>query len=61
MAGGLKALQTASIAAALPVSVIMLLMTWGIVKSLNEDSSAVAMPSEAEAPDGTSLSGELHA
>lgn len=40
-AGGLKALQTASIAAALPVSVIMLMMTWGIVKSLNEDSSAV--------------------
>ena len=45
-AGGLKALQTASIAAALPVSVIMLLMTYGIVKSLNEDSSAVPDPGE---------------
>ena len=61
MAGGLKALQTASIAAALPVSVIMLLMTYGIIKSLHEDPSAVAAPGEAKAPDGTSLSGELHA
>ena len=62
LAGGLKALQTASIAAALPVSVIMLLMTFGIVKSLNEDSSAApAPPKAARAPDGTSLSGELHA
>jgi choline/glycine/proline betaine transport protein len=61
MAGGLKALQTASIAAALPVSVIMLLMTYGLIKSLNEDSSAVPSPAESEAPDGTSLSGELHA
>ncbi|WP_424945765.1 BCCT family transporter [Candidatus Spongiihabitans sp.] len=35
--GGLKALQTASIAAALPVSIIMLLMTWGLFKSLATD------------------------
>ena len=51
LAGGLKALQSASIAAALPVSVIMLLMTFGIVKSLNEDSSAVSAsggPAEPE-------------
>jgi choline/glycine/proline betaine transport protein len=61
MAGGLKALQTASIAAALPVSVIMLLMTWGVIKSLNEDSSAVPHPDAAKAPDGTSLRGELRA
>ena len=61
LAGGLKALQTASIAAALPVSVIMLLMTYGIVKSLNEDSSAAPAPGSARAPDGTSLKGELHA
>lgn len=38
--GGLKALQTASIAAALPVSVIMLLMTYGLIRSLNQDPSA---------------------
>ena len=61
LAGGLKALQTASIAAALPVSVIMLLMAYGIVKSLHEDPSAVPLPTEKEAPDGTSLSGELRA
>ncbi|NND49745.1 MAG: BCCT family transporter [Rhizobiales bacterium] len=61
LAGGLKALQTASIAAALPVSVILLVMTWGIVKSLNEDSSAVPAPDKKVSPDGTSLSGELHA
>ncbi len=59
LAGGLKALQTASIAAALPVSIIMLFMAWGIVKSLREDSSAVAVPAEPVAPDGTSLRGDL--
>ena len=61
LAGGLGALQTASIAAALPVSVIMLLMTYGIVKSLNEDSTAVAPSGETTAPDGTSLRHELRA
>ena len=61
LAGGLKALQTASIAAALPVSVIMLLMAYGIIKSLNEDSSAVPASATPAAPDGTSLRGELRA
>lgn len=60
-AGGLGALQTASIAAALPVSVVLLLMTIGLYKSLQEDSSAVAMDPSGVAPDGTSLKGELHA
>ena len=41
LAGGLHALQTASIAAALPISVIMIFMAYGLVKSLAEDSSAV--------------------
>ena len=61
LAGGLTALQTASIAAALPISVIMLMMAYGIVKSLREDSSAVAAPGTRAAPDGTSLAEELHA
>ena len=61
LAGGLTALQTASIAAALPVSVIMLLMAYGIIKSLHEDPSAVPKPTESKAPDGTGLSGGLHA
>ena len=41
-AGGLTALQTASIAAALPVSVIMLLMTWGLFRSLKTDPYILA-------------------
>ena len=47
LAGGLKALQTASIAAALPISVIMIFMAYGLLKSLSEDSSAVPAPAPA--------------
>ena len=62
LAGGLKALQTASIAAALPISVIMMLMTYGLLKSLHQDSSAVPEPGGVKtAPDGTSLARELRA
>jgi choline/glycine/proline betaine transport protein len=32
LAGGLKALQTAAIAAALPVTIIMIVMTYGLIK-----------------------------
>ena len=39
--GGLHALQTASIVAALPVSVVLLLMIYGLLKSLYQDSSPV--------------------
>lgn len=49
-AGGLKALQTASIAAALPVSVIMLLMTYGLIKSLHTDSSESPIDGGKPAP-----------
>lgn len=38
LAGGLSALQTASIAAALPFSVIMLFMVWGLVRSLKTEN-----------------------
>ena len=41
LAGGLKALQTASIAAALPISVILIFMVYGLIRSLNADSAAV--------------------
>ncbi|MEM6848000.1 MAG: BCCT family transporter, partial [Pseudomonadota bacterium] len=63
LAGGLRALQTASIAAALPISLIMMFMAYGILKSLREDPSAVAAPPDpkAVAPDGTSMAGELRA
>ena len=42
LADGLQALQAASIAAALPVSVILLAMTAGVILSLNRDASATA-------------------
>ncbi len=60
MAGGLSALQTAAIAAALPISVLVVLMAWGVVKSLIDDPAAVAKTAET-APDGTALDGDLHA
>ena len=41
LADGLQALQAASIAAAMPVCVILLAMTAGVITSLNRDSSAV--------------------
>ncbi len=40
LAGGLSALQTASIVAGLPIAVILLFMTYGMVKSLYEDHPA---------------------
>ncbi len=40
LAGGLSALQTASIVAGLPIAVILLLMVYGIVKALHEDFPA---------------------
>ncbi len=61
LAGGLTALQTASIAAALPVSVILLLMAFGVVKSLHEDPGAVLPSGEDRAPDGTRMAQDLHA
>ncbi|MCG8423388.1 MAG: BCCT family transporter [Proteobacteria bacterium] len=39
--GGLKALQTASLAAGLPFSIIMFLMMWGLIKSLNMEPTLV--------------------
>jgi choline/glycine/proline betaine transport protein len=37
LAGGLESLQSASIAAALPFSVVMLIMGYGLVKSLAQE------------------------
>jgi choline/glycine/proline betaine transport protein len=37
LAGGLSALQTASIVAGLPIAVMLLVMTYGMVKTLRED------------------------
>ncbi len=51
LAGGLQALQTASIVAALPVSIVLLLMMYGLLKSLAQDAEAVratAVAAEAD-------------
>ncbi|UWP90310.1 BCCT family transporter [Aliiroseovarius crassostreae] len=61
LAGGLGALQTASIAAAFPISFVLIAMIWGLVKSLNEDPSAVSNSAYQVAPDGTKVSQELRA
>ncbi len=37
LAGGLAALQTASIVAGLPIAIILLLMAYGMWRTLNED------------------------
>jgi len=37
LAGGLGALQTASIIAALPFSIVMLLMMWALIKAFNKE------------------------
>ena len=61
MAGGLKALQTASIAAAFPISFVLLAMTWGLVKSLMEDPAEAPDPEGEYAEDGTHITQDLHA
>ncbi|MGI9479592.1 MAG: BCCT family transporter, partial [Hyphomicrobiaceae bacterium] len=63
LAGGLKALQTASIAAAFPISFVLIAMAFGLHRSLNEDSSAAPIDATtgAIAPDGTRVTQELKA
>ncbi|MEM8571778.1 MAG: BCCT family transporter [Pseudomonadota bacterium] len=62
VAGGLAALQTASIAAAFPISFVMIAMVWGLLKSLTDDPSAVAPQQDLlVAPDGTAMRQELKA
>jgi choline/glycine/proline betaine transport protein len=43
LAGGLNALQTASIVAGLPIAVILLAMGYGLVKTLSEDFPGLAV------------------
>lgn len=61
LAGGLKALQTASIAAAFPISFVLLAMAWGLVKSLSDDPSASPISTEEYASDGTRIQQDLRA
>ncbi|RUO32869.1 BCCT family transporter [Aliidiomarina sanyensis] len=51
LAGGLGALQTASIASALPFSIVMLLMCWGLIRALRlEVVKRVSLASAVPAP-----------
>jgi choline/glycine/proline betaine transport protein len=59
VAGGLQALQTASIAAAFPISFVLLAMVWGLLKSLKEDSSALPESTRDFAVDGTRVAQDL--
>jgi choline/glycine/proline betaine transport protein len=43
-AGGMKALQTASIVAALPYSVVLILTTWGLFQSMRKEFDKVPLP-----------------
>ena len=53
LAGGLQALQSASIAAGVPLSVILLFMIYGLLKALREDTGATVVDqSHATAPAG---------
>ena len=61
LAGGLKTLQTASIAAAFPISIVLLAMVWGLLKSLKEDSSAVKDAAVGFASDRTRIAQDLRA
>jgi choline/glycine/proline betaine transport protein len=61
LAGGLGALQTASIAAAFPISFVLIAMIWGLLKSLHDDPSASPISVETVAADGTRMKQDLHA
>ncbi|MEZ5931785.1 MAG: BCCT family transporter [Alphaproteobacteria bacterium] len=48
LAGGLNALQTASIVAGLPIAVILFLMAYGMIKTLDEDFPALDVEDRRE-------------
>ena len=57
LAGGLKALQAASVAAALPFSIVMILMIIGLLSSmLSDDEYVPSAQPRSEEPDSLSLS-----
>lgn len=53
-AGGLKALQTASIIAALPFSIVLILAIYGLLKSLKAEVSAASGEHHGAIPVGSS-------
>ena len=59
MVGGLKALQTASIVAALPFSFVMIIMMWGLVKALREEGVVPVVNRQAKASSTVNSQPEL--
>ncbi|MEQ9022117.1 MAG: choline BCCT transporter BetT [Pseudomonadales bacterium] len=57
LAGGLQALQTATIASALPFTIVMLLMCWGLLKALRlEQVKRVSLRGAMHAPGHSAVS-----
>ncbi len=61
LAGGLGALQTASIAAAFPISFVLIAMIWGLLKSLHEDPSSTPIAKAQVAQEETNVVQDLRA
>jgi len=61
LAGGLKALQTASIVAALPYSIVLILTTWGLYKSLHQELAGTAGNLETSNDSNQKTAGQLAA
>lgn len=59
-AGGLKSLQTATIASALPFTVVMLLMCYGLLKALRLEGLRATRPAAPVAGAGGSWQRQLH-
>lgn len=57
-AGGLEALQAASLAAGLPFSIIMFLMMWGLVRAFQEERARASAATSGEASASTATSAE---
>ncbi len=54
MAGGLESLQAATIASALPFTIVMILMCWGLLKAMHLDATKRSILREARILPGTS-------
>ncbi|MEN2977028.1 BCCT family transporter [Tistrella bauzanensis] len=50
LAGGLSALQTATIASALPFAVVMLLLCWGLFRGMTADLAGISAPAAVAMP-----------
>ncbi|WP_313161333.1 BCCT family transporter [Stenotrophomonas sp.] len=54
IAGGLESLQAATIASALPFTIVMILMCWGLLKAMHLDATKRSISREARLLPGTS-------